>query len=288
MKRASVLRLLAWTLACGAAVAWAAPVQAGGGGQAIPVAPKAAAKVTPKPAGSELLGQWEVSRVLADLADQPHWGIRPGDASLLYRSMTITADKIWFVGDSKSCDQPSWQPLATTWQSLFQKTGMSRTPSNSAPARATPQDYDLKVSPKQRVQAFLVCPRAGASASKAWRDAGWMALESADSLVVRYSGQVLVVLRRRAQDEKPQASFSCEKASSPSEKTICSDRELAAWDRSVAEALRQVMEYKADADEKARVLREHMAWKAERDKCGADSACLRSSLSSRVTLLNQE
>jgi uncharacterized protein YecT (DUF1311 family) len=296
MQRGWLQGLLVAALACSSA-ALALPVQAGGGGQVRPggarPAPKAApAKREPRadvkePAERALLGQWEVTRVLPDLADQPHWGVRPDDPSILFRSMTIAQDKIRFVGDDKSCDQPRWQSLATTWQALFQKTGISRTPSNSAPARATPEDYGLKVAASQRAQAFLVCPSADVSPAKAWRDAGWMALQSEDELVVRYSQQVLVVLRRRSEGEPPRASFACEKASSPAEKTICSDVELAAWDRSVAEALRQVLDYK-DADEKARVLREHVAWKVERDKCGNDRACLAEALSSRTGRLIQE
>lgn len=274
--------------------ALAASAQAGGGGQALPVVrkppPKAAAQVASKAAAkpkpeSALFGQWEVTRVLPDLADQPHWSMRPNDASLLYRSMTISEDKIWFVGDDESCAQPRWQSLQTTWQGLFQKTGINRAPSNSASTRATPADYGLEVAGNARVQAFLVCPPV--RESKRLIDAGWMALQAPDSLVVRYSQQLLVTLRRRAKDEPPRASFACEKASSPAEKTICSDVELAAWDRSVAEALRQVLDYK-EADDKARILREHMAWKAERDKCGTERECLEQAMDSRTGHLIQE
>ena len=55
----------------------------------------------------------------------------------------------------------------------------------------------------------------------------------------------------------------------------------------MAEALRRVLDYK-EADEKARVLREHMAWKAERDKCATDRKCVEEAMRSRTGYLIQE
>jgi hypothetical protein len=276
--------MVAGAVACWSMVAVVAPVQSGGGGEAPPAAHKSAAGAVP----SQLLGQWEVTRVLLDLADQPHWGmIRPGDPSLLYRSMTITPDKLWFVATRKSCDQSTWVPLITTWQGLFDITDISRAPSNSAPTRVKPQDYDLKVPSKQRVRAYPVCMPTPLRSQKAWRGLDWMVLQG-DELVVRYGGQVIVVLRKRAPDEKPTASFPCDKAASAAEKTICSDVEVAAWDRSVAEALHQVFERRDERGERENIINAHIAWKAQRDKCGADLPCIRDACEDRVIELIQQ
>lgn len=273
-----------WGGAMAAALCIAAPPSAGHAGGAGELT-ATATKASPPNA---LLGRWEVKRVLLDLADQPHWGmIRPADPSLLYRSMTIAQDKIWFVGANKSCDQVSWKPLVTTWQALFQTTGISRAPSNSASTRVKPVDYGLRMDPQARIRAFPVCQRGARLRGKTWRDAGWMVLEG-DELIVRYSGQVIVVLTKRTEAEKPEASFPCDEAGSPAEKAICSDRELAAWDRSVAEALRQALDRRTDGGDRERIMKSQAAWKAQRDKCGTEAACIRDALDERVTELIQE
>ena len=53
---------------------------------------------------------------------------------------------------------------------------------------------------------------------------------------------------------------------------ICGDRLLAGWDRSVAQAFDQGG---GDRDEQR-------AWLLERDRCGADSACLQETMSIRT------
>lgn len=71
------------------------------------------------------------------------------------------------------------------------------------------------------------------------------------------------------------ASFDCAKALSVAERTICGDRLLAGWDRSVAAAYQQ-----GNGDQAAQ-----RAWLIERDKCRADKSCLHDSLSVRVNNL---
>jgi hypothetical protein len=236
----------------------------------------------------KLLGKWEVKRVLLDLADQSRWGtIHPEFPALLYRSMTVTADKIAFADKDVSCDQTSWQPLATTWQGLFQTTELSRLSSEGAATPAKPADYDLKVSDKQRVQAYPLCPRSPLTTAKSWQGAYWMALQG-EELVVRYGKQLILVLRKRRPDEKPQASFACEKAASPTEKAICSDFETAGWDRSVAEALRLALERETESKERERIQKDQQKWKSQRDACAADLACIRRSCDQRTMALVAE
>lgn len=273
------------------AVALATTALAGGGGQAIPVAPKAPAKAQAKPAaktapGSELFGEWEVTRVLVDLADQPRWSMRPNNPELLYRSMTIDAHSVRLVR-AEPCAQTSWQPLTTTWRGLFHKSRIMRRTREGRDIYVEPKDFDLDVQPAQRVRAYLACPDPKQPAGRSWQHGVWMALQTPDTLVVRYDdGQALIVLQRRAPGSPPRASFPCEQASTATQKAICSDVELAAWDRSVAAGLRRVLDYK-DGEDKAKVLRDQMAWQAERDRCGGDRACIEEQLFFRVERLNQ-
>jgi hypothetical protein len=293
-QRASAARLLRQLVAAAAVscsvIAVSVPAFAEGANQAAQARGSARKqdKTAVPAAPSKLLGKWEVKRVLLDLADQSRWGtIHPEFPALLYRSMTITADKITFADKDVSCDQTSWQPLATTWLGLFQTTDLSRLPREGAAIPAKPADYDLKVSERQRVQAYPLCPRAPLTTAKSWQGAYWMALQG-EELVVRYGKQLILVLRKRRADEKPQASFACEKATSPTEKAICSDVETAGWDRSVAEALRQALEQKPESKERERIEKDQQKWKSQRDACGADLACIRKSCDQRAMALVTE
>lgn len=275
--------LLAGIALCSGLAASVAPVRAEGANKAAPAA-KSAAPAAP----SKILGSWEVKRVLLDLADKERWGsLRPGTPALLYRTMTITADKISFAGADATCDQSSWQPLATTWQALFQTTDLSRLSSDRTPIPATPADYDLKLSGKQRVQAYPLCSRGPLSSPEAWRGAYWLALQG-DELLVRYGKQLILVLRKRRPSDKPQASFLCEKAATPTEKAICADFEAAGRDRSLAEALQQALARRKESAEQERIMRDQLKWKTKRDTCGESLDCIRKACDERVTQLLQE
>jgi hypothetical protein len=60
-------------------------------------------------------------------------------------------------------------------------------------------------------------------------------------VAVDHQDQVLLILQRRLPDAKPVPSFDCGKAATPTEKAICSNFDLASWDRSVALALHQAI-----------------------------------------------
>jgi len=267
---------------CCSVTVFAQPASADGASKPAPVA-KSAAPAAP----SKILGSWEVKRVLLDRADEPHWGtLRPDTPALLYRTMTITADKISFAGADATCDQTNWQPLATTWQALFQTTEVSRFSADRTAIPAKPADYELKVTEKQRVQAYPLCSRAVLRTPEAWRGAYWLALQG-EELVVRYGRQLILVLRKRRASDKPQASFPCEKAASPAEKALCGDFEAAGRDRSVAEALQQALARRGEG-ERDRIMRDQLKWKTQRDACGAAIDCIRKASDERVTQLVQE
>jgi uncharacterized protein len=71
------------------------------------------------------------------------------------------------------------------------------------------------------------------------------------------------------------ASFDCARANTTVERTICGDRVLAGWDRSVATAYRTASVDPADL----------RAWLSKRDQCGSDRECLQSAMSLRVANL---
>jgi len=57
----------------------------------------------------------------------------------------------------------------------------------------------------------------------------------------------------------PRPSFDCAKASTPTEKLICNDADLAAMDSAMAAVYQEALQ-KSPADEKARILHEQSKW----------------------------
>jgi uncharacterized protein len=86
---------------------------------------------------------------------------------------------------------------------------------------------------------------------------------------------VLFLVRRKA-DEKPKPSFSCTKASTPTEKAICESFVLAGWDRSVSLAWQRAQEFGYDSME------DQKAFLRTRDKCGGDAACIEKAMAQRT------
>jgi uncharacterized protein len=65
--------------------------------------------------------------------------------------------------------------------------------------------------------------------------------------------------------------FSCAKAMTAAERTICGDRRLAGWDRSAAAAYKAASD---NADDSGQVLAEHGAYIKRREGCGNDKICI--------------
>jgi hypothetical protein len=242
--------------------------------------PDAAVAAGPPPT---LLGAWEVEHVAVDRSDQPHWQYQPDDPYLMGRQLLIDGGSVSFnAGKDATCSPGGWQRHATTWGHLlgdgFPKAGDSTT---------SPADYGLKVSARVRVTAYSLCPtppgQLRPGVVPVWaRDDVWLVQQAPDRLVMHLDSQVMLILTRRRPDAKPRASFSCDKASTPTEKAICGSFTLAALDRSVALAWRRSS---VSSGVSAERLQEQKAWLRTRDACGTDAACLERVMDQRITQL---
>jgi uncharacterized protein YecT (DUF1311 family) len=221
--------------------------------------------------------------VAVDEQDQMHWDMRPDDPQLLGRELLIRPDTITFTGDEKpTCQQSTWKTRTLEWSKLFAKT-FSRSPGDGKPL---PSDFGLKIDKAAKATYYEICPPPGAvSQALAAHYRRWVAQREADVLVMHYSDQVLLTLRRRPKDAKPRASFDCGKASTPTETTICASFELAGWDRSVATAFKQALKRSPGKAENLRV--DQRRWLTKRDACGAKTDCIDEMLWRRVEELGQ-
>jgi len=227
----------------------------------------------------EIAGTWDVEHVEVDRADQMHWEYQPEDPRFLARELTISAQETRFSANKEGCKPSSFPRLSTTWADVFRK-GFRRAPGAGRGTHPMPEDFHLPVSKQAKAVAYLLCPKSGRSAGEAWLEDEWVAVQGPDMLVMHEDPQILLILKRRAPDAKPRASFSCSEASSPTEKTICGSFELAGWDRSVAAAFRRAVE--RDPETRPKLLEQQKVWLHKRDACGADVACLDAILWRRV------
>ena len=231
-----------------------------------------------------VLGTWDVEQVAVDEQDRMHWDYRPNDPQLMGRELVIDAGTVRFNGRNWSCKQSVWTPRSTTWGSLIAKA-FARPVGGGRPATPTPSDFNLKFPKAGAVTAYPLCSGSDANPDAVFPHGQWVAVKGPNTLAFRMEGPALLILTRRPAGAKPRASFPCGKATTPTEKAICGDFALAAWDRSVAAAWREAMNSPAkNQDELSASQKE---WLRQRDACGTDVACLAAEMFQRVNALTR-
>ncbi|WP_448189138.1 lysozyme inhibitor LprI family protein [Azospirillum sp. sgz301742] len=86
------------------------------------------------------------------------------------------------------------------------------------------------------------------------------------------------------------ASFPCAKASTPVEKAICADPAVSKLDERMAAAFKEAIQRLGGSDPdtnaiQAAVKADQKAWLADRNACGPDAGCLRTSYERRLAVL---
>jgi uncharacterized protein YecT (DUF1311 family) len=163
------------------------------------------------------------------------------------------------------------------------------------PETPTPEDYELPLADEAPVDVLSVSCKGrvwGASLGRAGGIRGaWMVVLPTGQLALRSYDETILILNRLPENAKPVASFDCNKAKIPSEKTICRSLSLASFDKSIAEAYanatldlendRNVPGWVRSANvEKLKAAQK--AWLAKRNTCGADAGCLQKSMEDRL------
>jgi len=80
------------------------------------------------------------------------------------------------------------------------------------------------------------------------------------------------------------ASFDCAKASSPTEKAICSHPSLAKMDRELASVYHAALK-RADPEERPKMKSAQRSWLAHREACKGELRCIEGSYQRRITQL---
>lgn len=212
-----------------------------------------------EPLPADMVGTWEVAHVAVNMADQPHWKYRPEDPSLIGRELVVGADQIRFADFKEThCEPATWKRESWTWRQLVDDVFLG------LKAPGTPAEWRIKPPPKGKMAVHIPCGH-----STTWQRSSWLLPVGPDRAIMEVDFETVLFLVRRKADEKPTPSFSCAKASTPTEKAICGSFLLAGWDRSVALAWRRAQEVGINDS-----MDEQKAWLRTRDECGGDPACL--------------
>lgn len=239
----------------------------------------AAEKNVNAPTSSTIDGLWQVTQVNIDNETTRTLSYQFNDPRLLGRVINISAQSIENnLPEKDVCTAPT---LTIERSTLNQFIGKSMGGDKSISAK----NYALKENGQTEVSLFKIACHSG-SFGPADNGAGssFAALNPQKMLVNWYDGSLLQ-LERLPKDPKPAASFDCAKSTSVVEKTICSDFNLSAYDKSVSQAWLLAKKQAADAGDKklvATLNSTQKSWLLQRDKCRDDKDCLADTMQKRI------
>lgn len=241
-----------------------------------------------------MLGKWQVSKVLTDQgAGEVTQGL--DDKYLipkyLGRIITVKANRLFInTPNDDPCESPSLTIRKSTAAEIIAKSISGRFPDPSMP---TTQDMQLPLASDAPIEAlYLSCKDAlrakdrGMSALANLSNVVWFIDLGNNQLAMSWHEQTILILSRVSSNIKPVASFNCAKAGTVTEKAICSDVGLAAYDKSLAQTYRQVLGYyKSKTNTESTVgefKKSQREWLAQRDVCGNDIQCLEKVINTRI------
>ncbi|MDH2912902.1 lysozyme inhibitor LprI family protein [Kosakonia sp. HypNH10] len=190
-----------------------------------------------------------------------------------------------------NCQQPAYTSASpmTLNEAIAKTSGMR----NFAPKTPVAKDFGLKASGDEKITPILLKCQKGYLGPNGVSMDNWVALLSKDTLVMNWDDNSYFVLNRVKPGEKVSPGFSCSGNLNATEKTICSDNELASWDRSVSEAFRvRLLQQKetdpSDTKTLADIKSAQRTWLGKRNQCKSDANCLKKSMKERVEALVDE
>ena len=197
---------------------------------------------------------------------------RADDPQLVNRLVAFDGPVASFDGSYKSCARATRTVGKAQVGQLIRRIFPDR-PNYGKRFVARPADFALTMAPATVVTTIAFrCIEPGGTHGRDWTGAKLFSIGNGRWALSIIQDHLLIL---KPATGPIRASFDCGKAQSPIDRTICGDRLLAGWDRSVAAAYDQ-----GNGD-----LAGQRAWLAERDKCGLDKDCLHETMALRTTNL---
>lgn len=251
---------------------------------ALPCALQAAQRAV---ATDVLTGGWRVTAVHTDRQATRRATLVSDDPRLVGRKVRFSRQAITGdLADDLTCQAPDYQTKGVvSLAALIRQTSGRRL---VTPALPEPADFGFK-NASRGVTWFIRC-KSGVFGPPGDTIANWVSLIAPGTAVTNWYDNSYLALRRIAKDEKIRPSFACTEPLNATEKAICDNNDLAAWDNSVSAAYQAALELAADTASAGpqagqQLQREQRAWLAERNRCLADAACLQKRMRERVDVL---
>ncbi|SFU08697.1 Protein of unknown function [Kosakonia arachidis] len=233
-----------------------------------------------------IIGQWRVVSGETDNYATTYFNTKIDDPRYVGRVVRFDNDVV--SGEAAmniDCQQPAYlqQSPMTLNEVIVKTSGERRFP----PIIPVAEDFGLNGLGKQKITPIVLQCQQGHLGPDGESIGNWVALLSADKLLMYWNDNSYFVLKRVTAEEKITPTFSCNAKLSDTEQVICSDNELAAWDRSVNDAYTIQLQQQQDIDpaDKAALAGMKAAqrdWLKKRNQCQADAACLTKSMRDRT------
>jgi len=235
---------------------------------------------------ASILGAWRIIANSTDTQATISFYTKVNDPS--YVGRVVRFDNNAVSGDAVmniDCQQPAYnqQSPMTLNEAIVKTSGERRFP----PIIPVAEDFGLNGQGMQKITPIVLQCKQGHLGPDGESIGNWVALLSADKLLMYGNDNSYFVLKRVTADEKITPSFSCNTKLSATEQVICSDNELAAWDRSVTDAYTIQLQQQQEIDpaDKAALAGMKAAqrdWLKKRNQCQTDAACLTKSMQQRT------
>lgn len=192
------------------------------------------------------------------------------DPQLVGRLIHIDPSFASFDGDSAVC-----QPLNVRTQrlpagALFRSTFPRGTSANYT-RFAQPADFRLPIKASTPITATRFQCLRQSRHGDLWRNASIFSLGDGRAALLWPAYSFVLILKPFDLKSPVSPHFSCAKAATVTEKAICSDHQLASWDRSAASAYKLAYD---NFDDRDQVIANQKAYLQQRERCGADKDCI--------------
>lgn len=232
-----------------------------------------------------LIGTWQVAGAKIDTSATRTTYYQRNDPRLTGRLFVITSQKLTVnIPPSDQCNNPKARIIRATAAELFKNSMGGDSP--------TPKDYEFPLAENAPVEVLTLYCDEGLLGGHVGIDGGimgaWIVILSKDQLAIHWSDETILLLNRLPSNTKPIASFSCNKAVTTVEKTICSSVALAAYDQSVAQAYNDTAKYfneAGNADALVQLKTSQKQWLTQRNACGSDATCLEKAMVDRLEVI---
>lgn len=218
-------------------------------------------------------GRWEIGEVYINTEASRTPLYAWNDPRLVGRIFTFTSNQISNdTPERLECVKPNVSATSAEPHQLIKKSLAGY----GYPARdASIEDYRLDTGRKGKVEVIRVYCGGSLWNGGLGVEGGirglWFFFIDTNRVVLRWFDEAILVLDRIPNNQRPQPSFDCSKASTETENEICRSVELSAFDRRVALAYKLALSQHKGADDDASSLaRGQNLWLASRNKCGND------------------